>query len=107
MEDFPYDELRNVAFYNLWQRYKEPVLDRYNNEIVPDVMSVNIDQSGLIVDSSGRERNPLLIPLNEGTNELSLTSIEGNILIEKVEILALEKTKSYKNEKTGTIEGNI
>ena len=103
--DFPYDELRNVAFYNLWQRYKEPVLDRYNNEIVPDVMSVNIDQSGLIVDSSGRERNPLLIPLNEGTNELSLTSIEGNILIEKVEILALEKTKSYKNEKTGTVEG--
>ena len=93
---FPYNELRNITFNNLWQRKDEVILDRYDNEIVPDIESINDFQKSYIQDSSGREQDPLLIPLNQGINTLSFKSTEGSIEItsislEKLEYVALPK----------------
>ena len=51
---FPYDELRNITFQNVWRRDSEPILDRYENEIVPDVHQVKEEQMSYLFDSSGR-----------------------------------------------------
>ena len=65
-QQFLYDELRNVTLQNKWHRDETPVIDRYDNEIVPDVNQVKGVQETFIYDSSGRERDPLLIPMEIG-----------------------------------------
>lgn len=106
--NFPYDELRNITFQNVWSRDIEPILDRYNNEIVPDINRVETVQEMFVVDGTGRERVPLLIPLNAGENTLSLTSIEGNILITSLELVSLDEATQNKTkaDKVGKLEGN-
>lgn len=102
---FPYNELRNVTFNNLWQRSTETILDRYDNEIVPDILQVDQIQSSLISDGSGREKEPLLIPLNKGENTIELLSIEGSIDIHRLS-LRKPQTDTLAKDSTGSIDGS-
>ena len=104
---FPYDELRNITFQNVWRRDSEPILDRYENEIVPDVHQVKEEQISYLFDSSGRERDPLLIPMEIGQNTIDLTSIEGDIQITKLELVGQNEAvvSNLPQDKVGELDG--
>lgn len=102
---FPYNELRSATFNNLWKRDTEVILDRYENEIVPDIHQIAQVQETTLKDSSGRERTSLLIPLNEGVNEIEITSTMGNIEIHEFALISNEEAPLRK-DKVGKLEGN-
>ena len=103
--EIPYNELRNTTFHNLWKRSDEVILDRYENEIVPGINQVDQIQTTLLNDGSGREREALLIPLNEGVNSLEVKSTEGNIEIYEIS-LEKEQKESLKTDKVDTLTGS-
>lgn len=107
-QQFLYDELRNVTLQNKWHRDETPVIDRYDNEIVPDVNQVKGVQETFIYDSSGREREPLLVYLEAGSNTVSLTSIEGDILISNLQAMGQKDAvkRNYGADKVGELEGD-
>ncbi len=100
-----YNELRNTTFHNLWKRSDEVILDRYENEIVPGINQVDQIQTTFLNDGSGREREALLIPLNEGVNSLEVKSTEGNIEIYEIS-LEKEQKESLKTDKVDTLTGS-
>lgn len=103
--EFAYNELRSVTFNNLWKRSNETILDRYKNEIVPDILQVEGLQTTAILDGSGREKEALLIPLNAGENTIELYSIEGSIELHSLSLVAPESITLAKDS-VGTIEGS-
>ena len=102
---FAYSELRNITFTNLWHRKTDTILDRYENEIVPSIEHVGGLQTTSIRDGSGREKHALLIPLEEGVNEVELTSIEGSIEFHKL-TLKQHSITTFENDQTGKNEGS-
>lgn len=82
-----YPEMQNIKFHSLWQREKNTVVDRYGNEIAPDIHKIEENQLGLLEASNGFYASPMTVFMNQGKNTLTITSVEGDMWFETIELL--------------------
>lgn len=90
----PFRELTNVLFESLWSKNPETPLDRYGNELPPNVEKVDQYLTKAIKDGSYRTTDELLIPLKEGKNILELTVSESQISIQSITLRGEKKVQS-------------
>jgi ABC-type glycerol-3-phosphate transport system substrate-binding protein len=93
--EYTYYELRRLLFENRWSSPEKILLDKYGNEIVPRAQKMKTWENKFVMDSSYRHGDPLLIPLKEGENTLTLKVEEGSILISSISLTTTDKGKQY------------
>ncbi|PXW92971.1 carbohydrate ABC transporter substrate-binding protein (CUT1 family) [Streptohalobacillus salinus] len=99
---FPYYELRNLVFENLWENPSEIPLDKYGNEIIPQPIKHDDWLFKYVIDASYRTSEPLLIGLDQGDNEIEITISEGNLRIKAIELAPRRELNAYQShEVTG------
>lgn len=106
--ELPFSEMRNLQFYSLWEREKEAIVDRYNNEIAPEIHKINEVQFGLLEATNGFYAEPMAVFLEEGSNTLSITSIEGDMWIQSIELMG-ENDITHRNlseDQTDPVSGD-
>jgi len=97
--EYPFYELRDVKFESLWTSPKVVPEDKYGNQIVPMPEKLKAWESKYIEDGSYRHIDPLLIPLNNGNNKLSIKVNEGTLLISKIILSSPNQSlKRYTNK---------
>ncbi|KAB8127853.1 extracellular solute-binding protein [Gracilibacillus oryzae] len=101
--EIPFYELRNIVFESKWENPKEWSKDKYGNEIVPQPVKVDEWQTKFLIDSSYRNSDPFLIPLEEGENTLTLKLTEGNLLFKQVILQGPTELKPFEEQ---NVEGN-
>lgn len=106
--EYPFYELRNLVFENLWVDAEEPSYDRYGNQIVAVPDKVYDWQNKYLYPSSYRYTTPLGIQLPAGENTLTVKVSEGALMLGNVYLNAAtvipEYTGSQKAEGDGFIE---
>ncbi|MEK5038249.1 extracellular solute-binding protein [Sporosarcina sp. FSL K6-3457] len=100
---FPFYELRNLLFESRWQVPDETPKDKYGNEIVPQPSKVQEWQEKFISDASYRSSEPFYIELQKGDNDITLRTIEGNILIQSIVLTSADELVDYPE---GQVEGH-
>lgn len=100
---FPFYELRNLLFESRWQVPNETPKDKYGNEIVPQPSKVQEWQEKFISDASYRSSEPFYIELQKGDNDITLRTIEGNILIQSIILASADELVDYPE---GQVEGH-
>lgn len=110
-----YQEMKNLQFKNTWIPEEILSTDRYGNEMSPEVDPLNDTQFTYLSDINGYSDFPLAVWFEQGSNELELSSIEGELSLESIELSAkkdinrLNLSKDLTEEPTGnhqiTVEG--
>ncbi|UUX35383.1 extracellular solute-binding protein [Fundicoccus culcitae] len=103
-----YQEMQNIAFSGLWSRVGDIVVDRYGNEIAPEVKKVVADQIGYLTARNGYYDHPFVIQLNRGSNTIKFTSTEGALKFKRIHLLNEAEIPSMNlaSDSTQTPEGN-
>lgn len=96
--EFPFYELRNLVFESKWKNPEEIKKDKYGNDIIPQPVKVDEWQKKYLNDTSYRNSDPFLIELKKGTNQLTLKSTEGNLLIRSIDLSPQLKLENYEKE---------
>lgn len=107
-DELPFPEMQNLQFYSLWQREKEAIFDRYNNEIAPDIHKITDVQLGMLEATNGYYAEPMAVFLEKGNNTLSMTSVEGDMWIQSIELFG-ENDITHKNlseDQTENVSGD-
>lgn len=86
-----YRQLDNLIFRSNWKRSNETGQDRYGNEVVGAVSKDSAAVDSYLYDSEGFLDLPLGIRLAAGKNELTFTSVEGELSLQE---LTLEPEKA-------------
>ena len=90
-----YQEMSNLQFKNKWIPEKEATKDRYDNEIAPEVNASKEKQFTYLTDRNGYTDTPLAVWLEQGINDLSFLSIEGELTLHAIEITAQKDVPRY------------
>ena len=96
---YPFYEMRNITFESIWQDKSEKNYDRYGNEIVAIPEKKEIWANKYIQDSSYRYNTPFAIELNKGENEISISIIEGTLLVGDITLTKETVVKDYDQSK--------
>ncbi|MDR2505676.1 MAG: extracellular solute-binding protein [Oscillospiraceae bacterium] len=99
----PFFEMRRISLGDIWADDGTIPLDRYGNELAPELHAKGgLAETGLS-DSAGRTAEPFLFSLDEGEHTLSLTVNDGAARVTALSLKAPETTSAYqKNEATGS-----
>lgn len=84
---YPYEELQRLFFPDTWVS-GEKQYDRYGNECIAMPGRQNAWSFTWMRDISFLQNAPLMVYLNQGENEFSLTANEGSVVIEEVVLAA-------------------
>jgi ABC-type glycerol-3-phosphate transport system substrate-binding protein/methyl-accepting chemotaxis protein len=79
--DFPFYETRRLTFETTWVTKQDVSIDRYGNEIVSIPDKLKRWESKYLMDASYRYSDPLLVELEKGINEITISVAEGNLLL--------------------------
>jgi ABC-type glycerol-3-phosphate transport system substrate-binding protein len=94
----PYSSLSSLDYTSQWVAEETYTYDRYGNEIALVPTKQKELQTANLSDGGNRYEEALLIPLEKGSNTLSFTVIEGDILITELELQAKENYKPVSYE---------
>lgn len=105
--DFPYYELRNLCFENLWVDLGEPAYDRYGNQIVAIPDKIYEWQNKYLLPSSYRYSTPLGIELAAGENTLTISVSEGALLVGNIYLNPEPVIEQYSGSQAAQGDGFI
>jgi ABC-type glycerol-3-phosphate transport system substrate-binding protein len=79
--EYPFYEARRLLFESTWVAKEEKSYDRYDNEIVTIPDKKLQWETKYLMDASYRHSTPLILELQKGRNEVTLTVSEGSVLL--------------------------
>lgn len=84
--------------YSLWQdESKEYQVDRYGNEVTPSQMTLQEDVTDYVRDFASVDGAEVLFDFEKGTQTLSLTNNDQDIILKQVQLVKLDSSVSYKD----------
>lgn len=92
---YPFYESRRLIFESTWIGDAEKSYDRYNNEIITVPNKVIQWETKYLMDASYRHSTPLILELNQGKNEVTLSVSEGSVLIGNMYLEKVTQTAAY------------
>lgn len=92
---FPYDSLKKLTFFRVYEDEGPIERDSRGNEIRPRQIEINTWQSAPFTDTDGLYNEPLEIWLDSGANSLRFLSIRESIAISSVRLEPREELPSY------------
>ncbi len=92
---YPFYECRNLEFETTWLANGEPVLDRYDNEVVAVPDKAIQWETKYLMDSSYRHGSPLAVELTAGGHEVTLSVDEGTFLLGNVTLVKPYEVAAY------------
>jgi len=93
---YPFYEARRVLLETTWISDDEKSFDRYGNEIVSLPNKLKQWESKYFKDASYFHADPLVLELEEGKNEISLSVSEGSLLLGNMYLEAIKDLPEYK-----------
>jgi ABC-type glycerol-3-phosphate transport system substrate-binding protein len=93
--EYPFYESRRLLFESTWVGDEEKSYDRYNNEIVTVPNKLIQWETKYLMDASYRHSAPLILELQQGMNEVTLSVSEGSILIGNMYLEKVTQTPEY------------
>lgn len=94
-ESFPYDSLKKLTFFRVYEDEGPIQRDSRGNEIRPRQIEVNTWQSSAFTDTDGLYNEPLEIWLDSGSNSLRFLAIREGIAISSVRLEPREELLPY------------
>lgn len=92
---YPFYECRRLVFESTWVQDEEKSYDRYHNEIVTVPNKVLQWETKYLMDAAYRRSTPLILELEQGMNEITLSVAEGSILIGNMYLEKPTQTAEY------------
>lgn len=80
--ELPFKEAADVLLEALWKRNPEKSFDRYNKEITAIPFKAGVWQEKYLMDSAYRLGSPLLLELEAGSHQLTLSVKEASFFLE-------------------------
>ena len=95
--EIPFSNVSIVSFERIYSQAKgEFATNAAGNHLKPNVEEIFKWQSKYVSDASGYSTEPFIFGFKKGTHEITLNGSRGAIAINKIELVALEETKTYK-----------
>ena len=84
-----------LSLDNPWRDVTEPKTDSRGNQLRPEQVQIEERMEIVINDPEGRHNDPLLFYLQEGVNDVTITSVYGEVCLYGVTFFNEESSKSY------------
>ncbi|MCU9612681.1 extracellular solute-binding protein [Caldibacillus lycopersici] len=95
--EYQYYESRRIVFPSVWKNAQDEFeKDRFGNEIIPKQVSLTDWRQISAEDASHLQSQPLKFFLKEGSNEITLSHLRGEMLVGKVYVHSPTRIPSYK-----------
>lgn len=90
-----YSELSDLALDVKWGIDDEIKTNSYGNQLLPSSYSIDIWYEEFISDSNARYNEPFKVLLEKGTNDIQITNLLGDILLNSVFVGSHKEIESY------------